>query len=895
MEPATAATQEDDPKSLLDRASNLLETDPQQVLALLASFADLHPDPAQMAGAYFLRGCALQNLGQHQDALDAFEKAQPDFPAELKGPGFYLRQAMSLNELLQPQKALDAIALAEQISVPFHQDDAGRGILFLQKGIALLGVGKPELALEALRTAATLVQPGLAASNCWLQTGRALDALGESDEALQAFDRSLAEAPPGAAAATIRILAAFQKASLLNRLQQNEQSLQALEAALGDFQKNHPAGLPAAFEATLLISKANLLILLRRYDEAAAPLEEAEKARPELRTEVSFWVQKANAYFYARRFQEALAPPPPEIANHPMVLALRGFIFNAAGDLGNGRVELQRAAASAANCGDDAMAWTGVGLAQSGLLNYPAAVEALEKSRRLNPALAAADPTATYALGNSLVALQRYDEAWEVLKDLPDTDDMRLAKALALQGQGKAPQALQMMEGIAPPLPTTPLLSALSYWIVLGALLAAVERPEESLQAFETASDLAQQPAGAPLRLSAAVGRASALIKLDRRDEAEDLLTRATVEPPVVGTPRPGAGWWLLAGLLADKEKFEAALRAINRAQSLEPDSVDIRLSKGKTLLNLEDYRQAQDVYKQALAVVSKDHDRFEAHLGQGIALHGLDRNEKAVDILREALSLAPDDISRADSRIWVNLGKAYNSLDRLPTALRTFQEGWRLDLSRKKSNDLALGVSSILIAQKRDREAADFLREAEQRVVPHPDLDLNLGIALYRLKQSTAAKQAWQRAADAGSQQAKEYLEEIPKAAPDPGDLMGYWFGDPAPRWRRVFGGLLTFLILFVAALPVISKDAIHWLRWLNTGDNYKLGWICLVPLVLIFLAPVLTKISFGLGPVKLEAATPGVTAKPNMDALLDKLQSGASLGVSSSPSGSVSQWPSP
>ena len=895
MEPAPAATQEHDPKSLLDRASNLLETDPQQVLALLASFEDLHPDPAQMAGAYFLRGCALQNLGQHQEAVDAFEKAQPDFPAELKGPGFYLRQAISLNGMLEPQKALDAITLAEQTPGPFAQDPAGRGILFLQKGIALLGVGKPKLALDALTTAATLVQPGLAASNCWLQTGRALDALGESDDALQAFDRSLAEALPDKATTTIRILAAFQKANLLNRLQQNEKSLEALEAALGDFQKTRPAGLPPAFESNLLISKANLLILLRRYDEAAAPLEEAEKARPELRTEVSFWVQKANAYFYARRFQEALEPPPPEIANHPMVLALRGFIFNSAGDLGNGRAELLRAAASAANCGDDAVAWTGVGIAQSGLLNYPAAVGALEKARRLNPALAAADPTANYALGTSLVALQRYDEAWEVLKDLPDTDDMLLAKALARQGQGKAPEALQMMERIAPPLPTTPLLSALSYWIVLGALLAAVERPEESLQAFVTASDLAQQPAGATLRLSAAVGRASALIKLDRREEAEDLLTRATVETPVVGTPRPGAGWWLLAGLLADKAKFEAALRAINRAQSLEPDSIDIRLSKGKTLLNLEDYRQAEDIYQQVLAVASKDHDRFEAHLGQGIALHGLDRNEKAIDVLREAFSQAPDDISRADSRIWVNLGKAYNSLDRLPTALRTFQEGWRLDLSRKKSNDLALGVSSIFIAQKRDREAADFLREAEQRVVPHPDLDLNLGIALYRLKQSTAAKQAWQRAADAGSQQAKEYLEEIPKAAPEPGDLMGYWFGDAAPRWRRVFGGLLIFLILFVAALPVISKDATHWLRWLNTGDNYKLGWICLVPLVLIFLAPVLTKISFGLGPVKLEAATPGITAKPNMDLLLDKLQSGAGVGVSSSPSGSVGQWPRP
>ena len=196
---------------------------------------------------------------------------------------------------------------------------------------------------------------------------------------------------------------------------------------------------------------------------------------------------------------------------------------------------------------------------------------------------------------------------------------------------------------------------------------------------------------------------------------------------------------------------------------------------------------------------------------------------------------------------------------------------------------------------QKRDREAADFLQEAQQRAIPHPDLDLNLGIALYRLKQSTAAKQAWQKAADAGSQRATEYLEDIPKAAPETGDLMGYWFGDGVPRWRRVFGSALVFLIMFVAALPLISKDAIHWLRWLNTGENYKLGWICLIPLVVIFLAPVLKKISLGLGPVKLEAATPEVTAKPNMDALLEKLQSGGGLPLSSSPGGSVSHWPAP
>jgi tetratricopeptide (TPR) repeat protein len=896
MEAVTAAlTQDDNPKSLLDRASDLLDTDPQHALTLLASFEDLHPDNSQLANAYFLRGCALQELGKHQDAVDAFEKAQLDFPPELNGPGFFLRQAISLNELVESQKALDAIAHAENAPEPFPQGSVASGVLSLQKGIALLGVGKPKMALDEFRTAATLVQPGMAASNCWLQTGVALNLLSESDEALKALDRSFAEASAGDGAAAIRILAAFQKANVLNRLQQNDKALEALDVALGQLQKSHPAGLPPAFETNLLISKANLLILLRRYDQAAPPLEEAEKIRPELRTDISFWIQKTNAYYYALRYQDALAPPPPEMANHPMILALRGAILNASGDLDNGRAELQRAAAEAATCGDDAMAWTGVGLAHFGLLNYQGAVDALEKSRRLNPVTAATDPLVFYALGVALVALQRFPEAWDVLKDLPDTDDTIPAKALTLQGLDRSPEALQYMERVPPPLPTAPLPSALSYWVCLGILLGSVDRTEESLKAFETASGLAQQPPGAPLRLSVAVGLASALIKLGRRSEAQDLLTKVTADPPVVGTPRPGAGWWLLAALLAEDEKFEAALRAVNRAQSLEPDNVDIRLSKGKTLLNLEDYHQAENVYKEALTLATTDKNRFEAFLGQGIALNSLDLYETAIGAFRQALSLAPDDTARADPRLWVGLGKAYNSLNRLQTAVRTFQEGWRLDRSAKKSNALALGVSSVMLEQKRDREAADFLQEAQPHVVSDANLDLNLGIALYRLKQSTAAKQAWQRAADSGSQKAKEYLEDLPKAAPESGDLMSYWFGDNAPPWRRVFGGLLAFLIMFVATLPVISKDAIHWLRWLNTGENYKLGWICLIPLLLVFLAPVLKKISIGLGPVKLEAATPQVTAKPDMDALLEKLNSVSGLPLPSSPGGSVSQWPTP
>jgi tetratricopeptide (TPR) repeat protein len=952
--PEAAVPVESEPSQpLLEQAFALVERDPEQALALLDSLAALNPDPSQRAMASYVRGRALQTLGRHRDALNAFQEAQSNLREEFKGPGFYLNQAVSWNALLDPQRALEAITHAEQAPQQFPAESSERGLLLLHKGIALTGVGQAKLALEALRAAVTLVPRGAAVRSCWLQIGLALNALGEFEEAVKALDsaiaeappesaehgilllqkgiallgagqpklalevlrpavtlvpggvarsncslqigaglnalgqfeeaakaldRAIAEAPPGAAAAHLRILAQSQKAIAWSQMRDAQKALEAVEAALHELRETHSAGLPPGFETTLLVSKANVLTLLQRNEEVPALLEEAQRASPALGIDVQFWVLKVNAYFLAGRFKEALAEAPAEIAGHPLVLAIGGSILSATGDWEGGRQRL-RSATTASRLGNDALAWTGVGLAELALYHWKAAIDAFERARGLSP-LVAGDPNVSTALGMSFSALERYQEAWELVKDLPDTDDTLLVKAITLQGLGQSPQALQTLERVSSPGPATPPQSALSYWLLKGGLLLASDRSEESLTAFETASTLAEQPANAPLRGAAAVGRASALIKLKRSNDALELLAKFTAKPPVPDSPRPGAAWWLMGGVLAEKEHFEEALRAVTRAQSLEPENGDFLISKGKTLFNLEDYKAAEAAFKQALGLARTDADRFEALIGQGNALNSLELYEAAIEVFRQALSIAPDTL-RADHRLWVGLGESYRSLGRYQAALRTFQEGWRLDAGPKKSSNLALGVAAMLIEQKRDGEAVDFLREAQQKAEPEPGIDLNLGIALYRLKQSAAAQQAWRRAASAGSQQATEYLEDMPKAAPDPGDLMGYWFGAAAPLWRRITGGLVAFLIAIAAILPIISKNALIGLRWLNTGDDYKMGWITLVAFLLIFLAPVLKSISLDVGPVKLEAATPEVTSKPNMDALLEKLQAGASIAV--------------
>jgi tetratricopeptide (TPR) repeat protein len=856
-----------DPEVVAALASCLVQAGQYtDALTTLKPLDALPPNDEAAATLWFWRGRALQGLGENQGASEAFERAAPNLPQPLKSAAFYL-DAVSLNELPLPHRALQAVAQAE--SSPLDAED--RGLVLIEKGKALLAAGDAQGALGALIEATTRLEPGVALSNCWLQIGVAHNAQKEPEQAVEAFDHSLATAPAGAEAAHIRMIAGLNKAVAENQLQRPEKALAALDVALADFDK-HPGVLPETFKATLLVSRANMLTVLRRFDEARAALVAAEAANPGLSNDLQFWVTKTNVALFAGHPEDALAPPPAEIAEHPLVMATRGAIQNATGNFTEGQNSLRRAADCAPNCGDDPLKLVGAGLAELTLYQWQAAADTLQKARQLSPMLAS-DFSVGYSLAVALLALERYKEAWAVLEGLPDTNDTLQAKATALEALGNGAGALRTMERVTAPDASSPVPSVLSYWLWRGNLMLAFGRFTEALEAFGKAIDSSAQPAGAPLRTMAAAGKASALIRLGQRDEALAWLAEFTAGWSSSSGPRPGSAWWLMGALLAEKEQFEDALRAVNLAQALEPNSEDILLSKGRALLNLEDYQQAEVTFEQAWPLARKEKEQFEALVGMGAALNGRELCEKAIERFRQALSLASEE-TRKDSRLWFGLGEAYRSLGRTETALRTFQEGWRL--SSMKSVDIALALAGLLLDEQRDREARDFLASAHREDARDPRVDLSLGVALYRLKDNAGAQAAWQRAKKHGSQKAAEYLESIPKPTPDPGDLLGYWFGDTAPQVRRVAGAVLVFLILIAATLPIIGKDAIHWLRWLNTGENYKMGWITLAVLLLAFLAPILKSIKLDVGPVKLEAATPDVTAKPNVDLLLEKLKAG-------------------
>src|SRR5207244_9101274 len=177
-----------------------------EVLVCLDSLDTLQLDEPQRATNSVLRARALQELGRHKEAVDAFERVGPNPPPEFPPAAFYLNKAVSLNELGESQKALDAIEQAER----FPSEAENRGLLLLQKGIALLAAGQVKSALQVIDDAAKNLTGGIALSYCFLQKGIALNRLGEFAEAAKVLDQAIEKTGQEPAAAAIRILSWFQ-------------------------------------------------------------------------------------------------------------------------------------------------------------------------------------------------------------------------------------------------------------------------------------------------------------------------------------------------------------------------------------------------------------------------------------------------------------------------------------------------------------------------------------------------------------------------------------------------------------------------------------------------------------------------------------------------------------
>lgn len=870
MSAASRSAKDPSLESLLKQAEAL--TDPQKALAVVEKATSLYPDsplalqrrgtllivlgrldeaPAflekarmldsatpDLLASYFLLGCALQDRGDNQEAAKLFNIVGDIPPDGVEMETFLIRRAVAWNVTSQPARALEALNRAE----PGVKDANSRAVLFLHKGIALRQVGEYGSAIEALDLAAQSL-PRTALFNCTVQKATALNSLGRYREGFDLLDALLHE--PGSAA-QLPLLLGF------------------------------------AF-----CQKAVALAGLKRFQEAVESYEQAEKANPVLKTDLEFWYVTRDVLLCAGRNPDVLADPPAEIASHPFVISVRGSIHVTLGQPEKGREELARAATPLQAYAEDPFAWFGVAIANFGLMRPAESAAASEKACQLNPALRA---SLWLYLSFSYWFLERYEEAWKEVEALPDIPMVLLVKSFALEGLGKAQEALDKLEQAIPSLPETPPQTMALALIRKGYILLQLGLSSQSLEAFHGAVDFTSQlPETDALVLVAQVGIASCLIKLDRREDALQSLTRATRFDPPAWVPNRAIGWWLQGKLLAQMDRGDEALYALRRAETLQPESAEIRVSHGETLLALEDYESAERVFSEAIVVAKKEEVKFDASVGKGDALNRLERYEAAIEAYRGAVpNLSAG--AHGGSTLWLGMGEAYRCLGRLRAALQTFRRGWSLDKRPKKSSGLAVGIAAVLLAMKRDEDAAAFLTDAKTKALPDPRIAFNLGVARYRLKQRAAAQQCWREAAGQGLLEAKACLEDMrQRNLHEASDWFGFWFGPGASTGRMVLGSLLALFLLAVGALFVVNRDSVSWLSWLKPGLDYKVLSVPLAVVLLMLFLPALTKLKFGLGPLKLEAASPESHQKPEIDTLVDKLPSMVSSLTASTPLGSI------
>ncbi|WP_422928430.1 tetratricopeptide repeat protein [Singulisphaera sp. PoT] len=249
---------------------------------------------------------------------------------------------------------------------------------------------------------------------------------------------------------------------------------------------------PEARKIPDALNFANGLFRDKRYELAAQEYERFLKEAKSAPDIADAWFGLANArlfrgqYDLSRRAFEAFIKAAPE---HPNTLTAQYRIGETSymlGDLPYARRAFESFVAKAKTHKNLETAWPYLGEVCLRMRDYPRARQAYEESLSKNPDGRLAD-RARFGLGKALTALNEPDEARKVLTEL------------AKRGGEWAERA----------------------WLQLGQVEMNTGRNAEAVTAYETLEQVAPK---SPLIAEAKLNRAEALIKLDRRDEAETLL-----------------------------------------------------------------------------------------------------------------------------------------------------------------------------------------------------------------------------------------------------------------------------------------------------------------------------------------------------------------------------------
>jgi tetratricopeptide (TPR) repeat protein len=749
-----------------------------------------------------------------------------------------LQQGLALQNLGENEKALVAFDRAITLMPP----NPARGFLWLHKARTYLALNDQASARQALDN--TIKEPGAGPEFFFLR-GTLFSILGQYDQALADFEETTTLNPH-------LIQAWDQKAGLLIRLQRFGEALESLERAI-ELAEDGPG------KTMLRIGKGAVLLKQGDFDAALTALDEASRLDEKAIGNLQLLEIKTQALLGLGRRAEVdnlfqSAARDPQVAADPIFQNLWANALLLAGKNTEAIKMFEQLAAREPEDAN-APAWLSYGNALSVLGRFRPAVDALNRARELDPSLEAS-PLYLAPQMLALSGIGSYEESLTTAQSLAELDPTNgvphMFSGIALAGLEKNQEALTELRVAVKLAPNsaTPNIYESGAQIQMGWVLAKLEQPEEALAAFKRAEELAKEVGNVLNRISSLVGQSTVISKRSEKEPAAQMEASRTdalklaneaaqLSEGLPAGPLPALAWWSKGNILTTLERHEEALIAYQRAKQCDATGTRILLSMGKAYATLQDHENAARAFAEAAAAAETPEEKSEAWLGRGLNLRLLERYEEAIEAGRNAM--AAGDETEAILQL---LGRAYSALGRNQASLQTYRRGWGLGKPNRRSADCALGISSALLALGRNQESSDFLERAEKETEFSGELYYNYGIALCRLKKLGSAARAFRKAGKMGVDNANEAADKLDGGGGGNRTWLDFWFGGSA--WTRRALGVFLLLLLVVALLPSFLKsDALKFAPWLDMTKDWKVMLIPIVFLSTFLLLPVLKRVS--------------------------------------------------
>lgn len=183
--------------------------------------------------------------------------------------------------------------------------------------------------------------------------------------------------------------------------------------------------------------------------------------------------------------------------------------------------------------------------------------------------------------------------------------------------------------------------------------------------------------------------------------------------------PRHAGAWHLLGVAFQQRGDFEAAVRDITKALSLDDSKAIYHNNLGVSLRALGRREKAADAYRRALAI---NPNYADALSNLAVVLHESGEDEVPLELLRKALLLAP---GHRDATF--NLANLYQDLGRLSEAIATYRKAIAIEPNRASAFN---NLGNAFLAARDAKQAVASYQEAISRAPDYVEAHLNLAAA---------------------------------------------------------------------------------------------------------------------------------------------------------------------